>query len=390
MTEKTNSMIIIGAELYTPTQLIAPGALWIHEDQIMAVGEPEIIIRMEPSARLIDIGNGKIMPGLIDLHIHGAQGYDALGKNLSNLSDILPKLGVTSFLPTTYPVQPETFLDDLAVMAKIILSPSSGAIPLGIHLEGPYLSPHKPGMCAPNFLYPMTEDNLVKILDASRQTIRMITFAPEEGTSIEMIPDLIRRGIVPSIGHSDADFETVTKAVQLGLNHATHTFNAMSGLHHRKPGVVGAVLHFPEIVAQMIADGHHIHPAVMDLLIRVKGVERVCLVSDAQPYAGMPDGCYPWGPYEMVIKNGSSHLKDGTIAGSVKLMNQMLGVLVEQVGISLSEAITMGTKVPANVLGLNKGQLRPGFDADVTVLDNHYEAILTMVGGKIVHQAFPE
>lgn len=390
MSEKTKSIIIAGAELYTPTQLIAPGALWIHGDQIRAVGEPEMMIRMEPSASLIDIGNGKIMPGLIDLHIHGAQGYDALGKNLSKVVDVLPKYGITAFLPTTYPVKPETFLDDLLQMAEIIQSQPPGAIPLGIHLEGPYLSPHKPGMCDPNFLSPMTEDNLDKILDASRQTIRMITFAPEEGTSIEMIPDLIRRGIVPSIGHSDADFETVCRAVQLGLNHATHTFNAMSGLHHRKPGVVGAVLHFPEIVAQMIADGHHIHPAVIDLLVRVKGFERVCLISDAQPYAGMPDGRYQWGPYEMIINDGSSHLRDGTIAGSVKLMNQMLNVLVEQVGISLSEAITMGTKVPANVLGLNKGQLRPGFDADITVLNNRYEAVMTMVGGKIVYQTFPE
>ncbi len=384
MTEK--ALILTGAELYTPTYLIAPGAVLIRAGKIMAVGDPDAVIAFDPAAERIDVGRAKIMPGLIDLHIHGLQGFDVLGKYISAASNVLPAYGVTAYLPTTYPVFPETFLDDLALMGKVIRSQSGGAVALGIHLEGPYLSPHKPGMCDPNFIYPMTEEDLEKMLSASQNAIKMITFAPEEGDSLKMIPELIRRGIVPSIGHSDADFETVSKAVRFGLNHSTHTFNAMSGLHHRSPGVVGGVLYFPEIVAQIIADGHHVHPAVINLLIRVKGVERVCLVSDAQPFAGKENGRYPWGPYEMIIKDGTSQLADGTIAGSVMLMNRMLGVLVEQVKISLKDAVTMATKVPASVLGLNKGQLRPGFDADITVLDDRYEALLTLVEGKIVHQ----
>jgi N-acetylglucosamine-6-phosphate deacetylase len=215
----------------------------------------------------------------------------------------------------------------------------------------------------------------------------MLTFAPELGQALGVIPHLVEKGIIPAMGHTDADYETIQRAVALGLNHATHTFNAMRGLHHRRPGALGAVLDHDEIIAQLIADGQHVHPAAMRILLRVKGIDRICLVSDAAPPAGSPPGTYEWEGYTLHLDGQTSRLEDGTLAGSVTLVNQMLRVLVEQVGLSTREAVIMATSVPARLLGLRKGRLVAGYDADITVLGPDFEAILTVVGGEIVHRS---
>lgn len=215
----------------------------------------------------------------------------------------------------------------------------------------------------------------------------MITLASEQGQVLTVIPWLVKQELVASLGHWDADYETVSRAIAFGLNHATHTFNAMRPLHQREPGVVGGVLDHPAIVAQLIADGYHVHPAMMRLLIRAKGMEEVCIVSDAVPTAGLPPGEYEWDGRRVIRSGDTNRFPDGALAGSVMLTSKMLGVLVDQVGTSFAQPLCMMTEVPAKVLNVRKGRLAPGYDADVVVLRSDGQPSLTIIGGEIAYQS---
>jgi N-acetylglucosamine-6-phosphate deacetylase len=278
-------------------------------------------------------------------------------------------------------------LEIVGAMADVIENPPVGAQVVGIHMEGPWLSPERSGMGNPDLFYPLTEEEVHTFQRAARGHIRMLTFAPEMGDALQVIPLLVQEGIIPTMGHTNADYDTVQRAVALGLNHATHTYNAMRGLHHREPGALGAVFDHDEIIAQMIADGHHIHPAAMRILLRAKGAERICVVSDATPPAAAPAGEYEWEGYTLYHDGQTSRLEDGTLAGSVTLINRMLPVLVDQVGVSIRDAVLMMTDVPATLLGVRKGRLAPGYDADLVVLGPDYEPTLTMIQGEVVYRS---
>jgi N-acetylglucosamine-6-phosphate deacetylase len=211
----------------------------------------------------------------------------------------------------------------------------------------------------------------------------MLTFAPEEGDGMRLIPRLIREGVVPSVGHSVATFEQVTEMVDLGLRHASHMFNAMGPFHHRAPGVVGAVLYHPQIVAQLIADLHHVHPAAMALLLRLKGADHVALVSDAAPVAGLPLGTYDWDAETRVTvgDDGACRLPDGTLAGATSFLNQNVVNLVQAVGLRWPQALQTATAVPGEALDVKRGRLRPGWIADLVVWDEDFQPVATMVEG---------
>jgi N-acetylglucosamine-6-phosphate deacetylase len=313
-------------------------------------------------------------------------GHDVMGPELSAVAGHLPRRGVTSFLPTTLTTGPRDMQAALDQMAQRILKPPLGARPLGIHSEGPHLSPREAGIAPSHFLRPLTERAWRELQTAARGTIRMLTFAPEEGGAV-LIPRLIKQGVVPSIGHSAATFEQVSEYADLGLKHASHVFNAMGPFHHRAPGVVGAVLYHRSIVAQLIGDLHHVHPAAMELVLRLKGVDHVALVSDAAPAAGLPPGVYHWGAATRVRvrQDGSGRLRDGgTLAGSVTFLDQAVANLVQVVGLSWPEALTTATAVPGEVLGVKRGRLRAGWIADLTVWDDDFKAVATMVEGRWV------
>ena len=373
---------IVNGTVYTPDAVIASGVVLIEENTITAVGSAGTT-PVPPEAKLIEAGGMAVVPGLIDVHIHGLMGYDAMGPGLAQVIHGLPAFGVTAFLGTTLTLPLDETLAGLEAMAEIIDTPPSGAQCLGIHAEGPFLSTARPGMATPEWFEPLTWESFQVLQREARRHIRMLTFAPEVGKAMECIPRLVEAGVVPVIGHSDATFEQVARAVQLGLSHATHTFNAMRPLHHREPGVVGAVMYFDEIVAELIADGLHVHPAVMAILLRVKGIERVALVSDASPLAGLPDGEYEWEHKPIFVRDGSCRLTDGTIAGAHALLDTGVRNLVRLVGLPLEQALVPATRVPAEVLGLRKGRLAPGYDADVVLLDEALRLALTIVGGTV-------
>ena len=377
---------VVNGNVYTPGQVLAPGTVLIEGEHIAAVGSADALTA-PPGADVIDVEGMAVVPGFIDLHIHGLMGHDAMGPDLAQVIRDLPAFGVTAFLATTLTLPHDETLAALEAMAEVIDTPPSGAQCVGIHLEGPFLSPARPGMATPDWFEPLTWENFQTFQQAARGHIRLLTFAPEVGEAMACIPRLIKAGVVPAVGHSNATFEQVAQAVRLGLSHATHTFNAMRPLHHRGPGVVGAVMYFDQIVAELIADGVHIHPAVMAILLRVKGVDRVALVSDATPLAGLPDGEYEWEHKPIFVRDGSCRLADGTLASAYALLDAGVRNLVERVGLPLEQALMPATRVPAKVLGLRKGRLAPGYDADVVLLDGNLRPVLTLVRGETVFEA---
>ncbi len=379
------ALLITGGPLYTPRRVYDPGAVLLHGGVIRAAGAVGSF-PTPAGAETIDVAGQRIIPGLIDLHLHGFGGHDVMGPGLAEVIRALPAHGSTTFLPTTVAAPLDHLLEALQAMAKVLDEPPVGAQVAGIHLEGPWVSPVRSGGMRAECCYPLNQPDVERCQVAAHGKVRIITLAPEEGQALAVIPWLVEQGIIPSIGHSDADYDTVSRAVALGLNHATHTFNAMRPLHHRDPGTVGAVLDHEAIVAELIADGYHVDPAAMRLLFHAKGVDRVCLVSDAMFVAGLPPGEYDWNGRRLVRAAETSRFLDGALAGSAMVLNQMLRVIVEKVGLPFADAVRMASEVPAGVLGLRKGRLAAGCDADVVVLQDDYQPSLTVIGGQIVYR----
>ena len=378
----TTSKAISGGKVFTPDLMFDDGVVIINNGKIRAVGY-SADVSIPAGAEIIDASGKLVVPGFVDVHIHGLLGFDAMGSGLADVIELLPAYGVTSFMATTLTYPSEKIIESLREMAKVLSDPPQGARCLGIHIEGPHLSSLRPGMAIREWLHPLTWEEYQTFQEAAGGHIRMITFAPEEGDSMELIPKLIEAGVIPVIGHSNATFEQATKAVELGLNHAAHVFNAMRPFHHREPGVLGVVMQFDQVFAELIADGVHIHPAVMDILLRLKGVDRMVLISDASPFADLPDGEYEWGHKTILVKEGSCRLLDGTIAGAQVLLDAGVRNLVCELDLPLEQALIPATRAAAASVGSKaKGRIAPGYDADIVLLDTDMYPVFTFVEGR--------
>lgn len=375
---------LVHADLYTPTRRIPDGTVLFADGRIVAVG-PTREVRLSRRAERIDAGGRPVTPGLIDLHLHGVEGCDVFGPGLAEAARRLPRYGVTAFVPTTLTLPEEEILERLAAMARVIEGRPAGARILGVHIEGPHLSPRRPGMANPAWFRPLTPEALDRYVAAARGWIRMWTFAPEEGAAMAAIPALVARGILPVMGHSDATYAQAVEAIERGVRQVTHFFNAMRPFHHREPGLFAAALLDRRVVAQVIADGQHVHPAALRLLFRVKGAGGVALISDAAPMAGLPPGRYRWLGYEVEVADGRCQTPDGALAGSVALMNEGLRVLIEEVGLDPLTAVRSATLTPARSLGLRRlGRLQPGAPADLVLWDRWGRPAAVWIGGEPV------
>jgi len=377
---------VVNGTVVTPEETWSPGALVVAAEAIAAVGalgETPI----PTGAKRVDAAGHFVVPGLVDLHIHGLLGHDCMGPGLAKAIQRLPAYGVTAFLATTLTRPAAETQEALAAMVAVLATPPQGADCLGIHLEGPFLSSVRAGMATAAWFEPLTWERFEAYQRAADGRIRLLTFAPEAPEALASIPRLVACGVVPSVGHSDATYEQIVQAVQAGLCHATHTFNAMRPFHHREPGVTGAVLALDEITAQLIADGVHVHPAAMRVLLRAKGFRRVALVSDAAPLAGLPDGLYRWGEQEVIVAGGACRLADGTLAGAHALLDTGLRTLAQGLGLPLADALTSAATTPAAALGVRKGRLAPGYDADIVLLDGALRPVRTFVRGREVYRA---
>ncbi len=374
---------IVGGTVFTPDQMIESGVVLMDGPLISAVG-PASAVPVPDGAERIEAAGRSVVPGFVDVHVHGLLGHDVMGPGLSDAIAAFPRFGVTSFMATTLTLPREETLAALRSMAEQLSAQPPGARCLGIHIEGPFLSAARPGMANAAWVEPLAWDSFEGLQDAAAGWIRMATFAPEAGGAMGVIPRLVESGVIAVIGHSDATFDQAAEAIRLGVNHATHTYNAMRPLHHRDPGVVGAVMYFDQVFAELVADGIHVHQAAMAVLIRVKGLDRVVLISDAAPLAGLPPGEYRWGTTPVFVRDGRCELANGTIAGAHALIDSGVRRLVQEVGLPLAQALVPATRTAADSVGAQrKGRLATGCDADVVLLDDDLHPAMTFVAGEL-------
>jgi len=379
---------LLAKRLFTPLQAIENAALLIDDGIITAVG-PRDHLSLPPNARVIDFGDAVLAPGLIDIHIHGGAGHDVMegaDASLAAVERLMASHGVTSYCPTTVTAPIDATLRSLDAMGKATANVGAGdgsrARPLGIHLEGPFLSHVKRGVHPPALLQPASRELFDRMWQAAGGHVSVLTIAPEIEGALDLIAEASRRGICASLGHSDAELPQARAAIRAGARHATHTFNAMRSLDHRNPGLLGAVLTDNGVTADIIADGVHVDPTVVDLFVRAKGIDRSVLITDAISATGMPDGTYRLGELEVQVHNGRCE-SGGRLAGSVLTLDRAVRNIMQFASLNLQHAIRMATLNPAKVLGLEKrkGVLSVGADADIAVLSPAGEVIRTIVGG---------
>jgi N-acetylglucosamine-6-phosphate deacetylase len=318
---------------------------------------------------VIDVKGKRVIPGLIDTHLHGFEGIDVSDLKLNQMSVALAKEGTTCFLPTTMTYSDETLKKITSLSLK-----TDGAVIPGFHLEGPYISKNKKG--AQNEAFIKNPD--INEFSCFKNVLK-VTVAPEVDGALDFINEA---ECLVSIGHTECDYETAIKAIDAGANCLTHTFNAMPPLLHRAPGPIGAATE-KGIYAEVICDGNHVSKAAILALYKMFGSDRMILVSDTIRPAGCPDGEYDSGGLKVIVKNKVAILEDGNLAGgSLPLLNCVKKAV--EFGIDFYEAVKMASETPAKSLGLNKGKIEKGYDADLVILNDDFSVYKTIIGGKII------
>ncbi len=342
-----------------------------------------------PGVEVRDYGTAYISPGLIDVHLHGALGGDVMDAEAKSLGAIAlhqSRNGVTGFLPATLTAS----LDDTVKAAAAVRAAAREELPsriLGLHFEGPFLNTGKKGAQNPAHILEITAERVDRLLAAAEGLPVLLTMAPEAGRNASFIAELRRKGVVLSIGHTEATYDEARAAFDAGIRHATHLYNAMSGFQPRVPGVMGAVLDDPRVTAELIADGIHVHPASLRLAVRAKGAGRICLITDSLNPAGLGDGDYRMGGLDIVVKGPEARLREGgALAGSILTLNRAVANIVAWTGVAVSEAVRMASLTPAREMGLDadRGSIVEGKIADLAVFDADFAALETFVAGRSV------
>lgn len=381
-------LVLHGGRIVTPDEVHVDGWLGVQGGRIHAIGA---VGTPEPEARQrLGLHGAWLLPGFIDVHTHGAVGYDTMDADPAGLQAIAAhhaRHGVTGFLATTWTADHPTTLAALEAVAEVCGGIESGAQVLGAHMEGPYLNPERCGAQERRSIRVADSRELSAYLDTG--VVRLITLAPEIEANLAVVRTLLEHEVTTSIGHSQATYEQLRTAVDAGVRHATHTGNAMRAMGHREPGTVGGVLDLPELIAEVIADGVHVHPALLRLLHRVKGSQGVVLVTDSIGATGLADGPFAIGDRLVEVRDGAVRLPDGALAGSVLTMDRALRVLVEATGQGVEVLWPTVSLTPARTMGIaeHKGHLTVGADADLVVLDEELTVRTTIVAGRIVHDS---
>jgi N-acetylglucosamine-6-phosphate deacetylase len=377
--------------IVTPFQLLEDRIIIIEKGKIIAITDKKEDLALLKNVEIIEAQNKFIVPGYIDIHVHGGGGSDVMDGEYEAIKQVATthsRFGTTAFLPTTMTMTKDKIIKSLKSIHEARLKGTGTAEILGIHLEGPYINPEKKGAQKEEDIKKVSVEEFLEFNQASGNFIRLVTIAPEMPGAIDFIRWLHQQGIIVSVGHSNATYKQVQEGIQAGLSHVTHIFNAMRGLHHREPGVVGAALSSPKLIVEMIADGIHLHPIVLKMLTQIKESEKLVLITDAMRATGFKEGTYDLGGQEVIVTQGQAKLKNGTLAGSVLTMDQAVKNLVTKVGISLLNAVQMASYNPAKCLGIDdkKGSLELYKDADIVILNKNLETELTMVAGKVVYR----
>ena len=374
-----NGKIIISGKLYHKKAIL-------FDEKIRNIINEEEINNIDGIEK-IDVKGKYISPGFIDMHIHGFDGFDTMDATeeaMQAISKGIARNGVTSFLPTTMSMPIENINRALDNIRKIKEKGVQGAEILGVHVEGPFINKKFKGAQKKEYIIPFDYD----IINDHKDIISLITIAPELEGALDFIKKVKNEtNIVLSIGHSDATFEETLEGITCGISHITHLFNAMTGLHHRNPGVVGAAF-TSNVSCELIADEIHVHPGLFSMLLKVKGLDGIVLVTDCMSAGGKEDGEYELGSQKVFVKNKRAKLEDNTLAGSVLNLNNAVYNVYKHTDYSIPQLIQLVTLNPAKVLGLDsiKGSLDIGKDADITVFDEEINIAMTIGKGKILYE----
>ena len=386
-------IVLAGAGLILPEGIRSPATVIIEGDRIA-----DVVPGSKASgtaAQHHDLSGYFVVPGFIDVHVHGVDGADVLDGSdaLTKIAAGLPKYGVTAFCPTTVACSAGLLERTLGSVRHLREQPAvHGAQVIGAHLESNFINPEYKGAQPADYLYrPSSEDgaSILRAIERSRENVSIVTLAPELDGAMNMIRSLAEAGVRVSLGHSGATFDIAAAAVDAGARHATHLFNRMPPLHHREPGLAGAVLVREELTAEIICDGVHVHSPMIQVALAAKGADRIMAITDGTAASGVAEGgVASLGGRRICARDGAAYLDDGTLAGSVATMDRVFRFLVRRVGLSPSEASRLCSTTPAKALGLHdRGAIVKGALADLLVLDRELAVKRTYVAGQLAYSA---
>ncbi len=388
---KQNKTLFVTDYCYTPRKRIVNASILCKGEEIVAIGNASAFTP-DPKVTVYDLRGTYAVPGFIDTHIHGAGGFDSSTvdegtEDFGLMCKTLASHGVTSFMPTIVSRPPDKLLASISSLVNIIKMNHVGAEPLGIRLEGPFISKVKRGSQNENFIREVDIGEVKEIIAAGQGKIKIMTFAPELDNSIKLVETLKEHNIIPSMGHTMADEKTVLKAIDAGVTHCTHVCNGMPVLHHRSVGIAGVALTDDRVYVEIILDGYHIHPRMIDIVCRTKPKDKIIGVSDAIQGAGLKDGTYHLGKTKVKVTNGRAVTQDGTIAGTTLTLERGWDHLVSYSQLDIKDAAACLTINPAGLFSFKKnGELKPGRNADIAFFNSsNNKAVLTVRNGKVVY-----
>ncbi|MFL5657544.1 MAG: N-acetylglucosamine-6-phosphate deacetylase [Ktedonobacteraceae bacterium] len=397
--------VLVAGKLYAPEEIAGPVAVLLEGTTIRDIWRGTDVVSARrrlakqmphSTAEVTDLGSWCLAPGYIDLHTHGFCGHDVTTgaqEDVEEMACELPQTGVTSFFPTIATLgRPETVQQVRRVVSAAENQVhNSAAEILGLRLEGPFICRAKKGAQYEQGIRPPDPVEMEELATVGRGRVRIVDYAPEEDEDARFLATLVRLGILACIGHTAATYEQTIRAIDGGVRHSTHLFNAMSALEHRAPGVPGALLTDHRATIEIIPDGIHMHPAVASLIIAARGSRDVALITDAVAAAGLPEGEYDFVGRKVTVRDGAVRLDSGSLAGSILTLDRAVRNIVAFTGLGWSEAICMATHIPARIAGvaLRKGRVAPGADADLVALDNQGFVQRTWTHGLLAYRGMP-
>jgi N-acetylglucosamine-6-phosphate deacetylase len=375
-------------------EFLVHGLLSNNEEKIIHIANKKIHALYHPSDKLPSLNtytfddSHRIFPGLIDMHIHGTHGADVMDADIESLQLIANKLltqGTTGFLATTMTADSKTLEQVLEVLAKFQQQQTYGAKLLGIHLEGPFIAKEFMGAQKPDHVI---EPNIA-LFDhwqmKANNLIKMVTLAPEQPNGISLVQHLKKKNIISSLGHSASNYDIAQQAIDAGITHATHLFNAMRQLHHREPGAITALLLRKEVYAELIADGFHLNNAILQLAYQLKNSDKIILVTDAMRAQCLHGGIYDLGGQDVHVENHTARLKNGTLAGSIITLPEAIKKMMEATSCTFFDIEKMASKNPAIQLKLaHKGSIEKNSDADMVIFDQQFNVKKVIINGEII------
>jgi N-acetylglucosamine-6-phosphate deacetylase len=380
----SEAFCVLAKKIYTPYEEISDGFIIVEDGKIREVGLKHELKRR--SLNVIDFENSIIVPGFIDLHVHGIGGYctmEARPESIQKMRQALAAHGVTSFTPTLESAPIDVLKKSIEAIISVEKKDVFGAKVIGINLEGPFLNPEKAGAMKAEYLKPPNIEEFEELNRSSQNKVKLITVAPELPKGIEFIKYASSLGVTVSLGHSNATYMETIEAINAGASHVTHLFNAMRSFHHREPGIVGAVLENPNVKVELICDLVHLHPSVIKLVYNVKPIDSIVTVTDSI-FADTPKGVQKVWEWKVIVKEDAAFLQDGTLAGSVLTQDRSLQNLVFKVGIPMKSALKTLTINPAKAINMDKGigSIEEEKNADFVVLDKHLNVQKVFINGK--------